>query len=239
MARSESDSPRLLWSELGSSQWVWTTEDLGHIQWVDTGTAGSEIAVSLSAPMTGTVTPVSTQELGYRRARARADYEEAGTDHKDGHLKEWERRTGKRVRLSTEQILEEIAELGFAWRDVARLLGVTVQAVQKWRRGEGASSSNRYKAAGLLAACDLISENYEVQEIASWFEIPLLPGIAISPIDLWCAQRPDLVFDYASGHVEAEQVLDSWQPDWRTQYSSSFEVFEAGDGRPSIRLKDQ
>jgi hypothetical protein len=189
--------------------------------------------------MTGTVTRVTTQELGYRRSRARADLEDAGNDHKDGHLREWASRTGRRARLSVAQILEELAALGFAWRDIARVLGVTVQAIQKWRRGTGASASNRFKAASFLAGCDLIAESYEVQEIASWFEVPLVAGIPVTPLDLWSAERPDLVFDYASGHAEADETLTLWQPDWQTKYRSDFEVFTASDDQLSIRLKER
>lgn len=32
-------------------------------------------------------------------------------------------------------MLSDLAELGFAWRDIARLVKVSVPAVQKWRKG--------------------------------------------------------------------------------------------------------
>ncbi len=136
-------------------------------------------------------------------------------------------------------MLAELAELGFAWRDVARMARVTVQAIQKWRRGAGISGENRHGIASLLAACDLVAERYGIQGVASWFEMPLLPGVPVTPIDLWGAHRPDLVFDYASGHTGPEQILTAWDPEGRDRYRSSFEVFRAEDGRLSIRPKDR
>jgi hypothetical protein len=132
-----------------------------------------------------------------------------------------------------------VADLGFAWRDIARLLGVTVQAIQKWRRGANTSGENRRNIAGLLAACAMLSENYGIQEVASWFEMPLLQGLAVTPIDLWASDRPDLVFDYGSGHgTDPEQTLTNWDPQWRERYRSDFEVFRAEDDQLSIRPKD-
>ena len=84
-----------------------------------------------------------------------------------------------------------------------------------------------------------MTDHYGVQEIASWFEMPLLSGAPVTPIDLWAGGRSDLVFDYASGHSDSEQVLTSWDPRWRERYRSDFEVFRAGDGQLSIRPKER
>lgn len=54
-------------------------------------------------------------------------------------------------------MLSDLAELGFAWRDIARLVKVSVPAVQKWRKGEKASGESHSRVASLLAACDLIT----------------------------------------------------------------------------------
>jgi hypothetical protein len=40
-------------------------------------------------------------------------------------------------------LLSRLSDSGLAWRDVARLTGVTVPAVQKWRRGEGMTGVRR------------------------------------------------------------------------------------------------
>jgi hypothetical protein len=104
--------------------------------------------------------------------------------------------------------------------------------------GERATGESRLKVASLLAACDLIAEHYDVREIASWFEMPLVADVPVTPIDLYATEQPQLVFEYASGHDDPEQVLTSFDPEWRARYRSDFEVFRAGDGELSIRPKE-
>ncbi|HSV66376.1 MAG TPA: transcriptional regulator [Mycobacteriales bacterium] len=180
-----------------------------------------------------------TEDIGVIRQQARDLHEATGELHQRSHYDEWTARTTQRGRSSTRELLDEFAELGFAWRDVARLVGVSVPAIQKWRRGEGTTGENRHKVASLLAACDLVADHYGIREVASWFEMPLLAGVPVTPIELWAGCRPDLVFDYASGHTDSEQVLTSWDTTWRQRYRSDYEVFRAGDGELSIRPKER
>jgi transcriptional regulator with XRE-family HTH domain len=206
---------------------------------IDDGTVGLDLALPPVLPETQTAAMVISEDLGYLRQQARVLHQEIDEHHQRSHFVEWRARTSQRGRSSPAEMLEELARLGFAWRDIARLIGVTVQAIQKWRRGARTTGENRHRIAGLLAACDQVSEDYEIHEVASWFEMPLLDGVPVTPIDLWEARRPDLVFDYASAHADAEQTLSAWDPEWRERYRSDYEVFRAGDGRPSLRLKDR
>ncbi len=155
-----------------------------------------------------------------------------------GLREEWRKTTAERGRASVSSMLVDLADLGFAWRDIARMVGVSVPAVQKWRKGEKASGASRNRIASLLAACDLITKHYLVDDIASWFEMPLSTSAPITPIVLFSANRPELVFEFASGHVDPEDLLTEFDPEWRERYRSDFEVFEASDGNRSIRLKD-
>lgn len=205
----------------------------------DPGTAGmSTSGVDISS--TQTAAKVLTEDVGFGRGRVDALLQDYASLHRETWAYEWRRRTAARSRSSVKEMLAELSDLGFAWRDVARLLGVSVPAVQKWRKGEGHSGETRSKIATLLAACDLIAEHYGVQGIASWFETPVLAGVPITPMDLYVtsAQR-DLVFEHASGHVDPEQILMSFDPDWREHYRSDFEVFRSGDGELSIRAKER
>jgi hypothetical protein len=205
---------------------------------VDNGTAGLNIALPPPVSETQTVSKVLTERIGCLRRQARVLNQEIDEHHQRSHFKEWRDRTSRRGLSSPVDMLDELAELGFAWRDIARAVGVTVQAIQKWRRGARMTGENRHRLAGLLAACDLVAEDYEVHEVASWFEMPMLEAVPVTPIDLWATRRPDLVFEYASGHAGAEQILTTWDPEWREHYRSDFEVFRAGDGQLSIRPKD-
>jgi len=205
----------------------------------ESGTAGAEIKPPPPLSETRTVAKVITEDIGAVRQQARELHDAAGEMHWRSHYLEWTAGTSHRGRSSAQDLLQELANLGFPWRDVARLVGVSVPAVQKWRRGEGSTGENRHKVASLLAACDLVAEHYGIREVASWFEMPLLVGVPVTPIVLWAEGRPDLVFDYASGHTDPEQILTSWDPQWRERYQSDFEVFRADDGQLSIRPKER
>lgn len=178
-----------------------------------------------------------TSEIGGSRSVARTLHEEYDDLHKSIHEVEWRTTAAERGKASVLSMLSELADLGFAWRDIARLVNVSVPAVQKWRKGEKASGDSRIRIASLLAACDLITSHYGVDEIASWFEMPLAVSAPVTPIGLYAANRADLVFEFASGHADPEALLSEFEPDWRERYRSDFEVFDAGDGNRSIRMK--
>lgn len=176
-------------------------------------------------------------EVGGNRSVARTLHQDFDDLHKRITDVEWRTAAAERSKASVASMLAELADLGFAWRDIARMVGVSVPAVQKWRRGEKASGDSRSRLASLLAACDLIAGRYLIDEIASWFEVPLSSSAPVTPIVLYSANRADLVFEFASGHVDPEALLSEFDPDWRERHRSDFEVFEAGDGNRSIRMK--
>lgn len=204
---------------------------------LDPGTAGTDINPPPSLTKTKTVATVLTEDIGYIRGWARNLHTVTDELHQQSQYAEWNARTNTWGRASTQEMLDELADLGFAWRDVAKLVGVSVPAIQKWRRGEGTTGGNRQKVASLLAACDLVCEQYGIHEVSSWFEMPLQLGVPVTPVDLWAGGRSDLVLDFASGHADSEQVLTDWEPQWRDRYRSDFDVFRAADGQLSIRPK--
>lgn len=164
-------------------------------------------------------------------------HEDCDDLHKRIHDVEWRTAAAQRGKASVTSMLTELADLGFAWRELARMVGVSVPAVQKWRKGDKASGDSRSRLASLLAACDLIVSHYMVDEIASWFEMPLTALAPVTPITLYAANRADLVFEFASAHADPEALLTEFDPDWRERYRSDFELFEAGDGNRSLRMK--
>lgn len=202
----------------------------------DRGTT-SESITSPTLPETKLMAARLTEDVGGSRSEARILHEEFDDLHQRSHDVEWRAATAARAKAGVATMLSELADLGFAWRDIARLVGVSVPAVQKWRKGDKASGDSRKKLASLLAACDLITSHYMVEEIASWFEIPLSSSAPVTPIDLYADDRADLAFDFASGHADPEVLLTQFDPDWRERYRSEFEVFEASDGVRSIRPK--
>lgn len=212
------------------------------------GTATSAATVTTSSDTRGTATSESlaqtrgkvqklTEDIGFERQQVGFVAKGFGDLHKRSHDLEWRVRSAEQAKASVLTMLGELGDMGFAWRDLARMVGVSVPAMQKWRRGEKASGDSRQKVASLLAACVLIRENYMVEEIASWFEMPLVKDVPVTPIDLYAEDRADLVFAFASGQEDPEVLLTQHDPGWRERYISDFEVFSAEDGHRSVRLK--
>lgn len=177
------------------------------------------------------------EHAGFLRSRAQQLSADTQGLHRDTQLNEWSDRAMARGKDAPLDLLSTLADLGFSWRAIARMLNVSVPAVQKWRQGAKVSGENRRLLANLVAACDLVAEHYLVNDVASWFEMPLLTDVPITPIDLYAAGRYQLLFEYASGHTDTESLLTQLDPDWRETYRSGFEVFRAEDGQLSIRSK--
>lgn len=181
-----------------------------------------------------------TEEVGWLRSVSHVLGEAATDLHWREQQRELRSRTADRVRATHTEMLNELYELGFSWRNIAKMLNVSVPAVQKWRRGEGVSGAKRKDIAQLLALCDMVSDYYMVRDVASWFEVPILDDAPVTPVELYAAQKLNLVLDYAAGNRrDPESILSAFNPGWREDYSSDFEVFEADDGELSIRPKDE
>lgn len=156
-------------------------------------------------------------------------------------LHHWEERQRLAASRDGRTLLAELGDSGMAWRDVARLVGVSVPAVQKWRRGEGITGANLLKIAGVVALLMCLRENM-IDEPVSWLEIPIRPGVQVTPLDLFMSGRTDLVLELSNEEytsVEATtEVLDEFDPEWRsTRVDENFEVFVASDGIPSLRAR--
>lgn len=136
------------------------------------------------------------------------------------------------------ELLNALSEAGFAWRDIARLVQVSVPALQKWRKGDGMTGANRYKVAKIVALLEVLA-NHFINEPASWLEMPVKEGVSLSRLDLAADGRYDLVLELISDDgdpISATAILDEYRPDWRESLvDGSFEVFTASDGVASIR----
>lgn len=203
-------------------------------------TAPTSSLVQPIEPMTTVANQLDelAEATGSLRSTSKFVAESTSELHKSVLFHSWQNRTNERGKQAPKSLLEEIGDLGFAWRDVARIIGVSVPAVQKWRRAGGVTGENRRRLAGLLALCDEITERYLIQEVASWFEMPISSQAPVTPIDLYAEGQPDLVLEHASGHGDTEQILAAYDPDWRERFRSDFEVYLDFDGEMSIRPKD-
>lgn len=134
-----------------------------------------------------------------------------------------------------EAVLADLAESGFAWRDIARLVGVSVPAVRRWRQGEQSTGQNLLAASRLLAFVQILEADHLISNAASWLEMPLTSAAPVNGLDLVADGLYHDLLDVAANQKSSEEVLDAWQPDWRARYASDFEVFTAADGEMGIR----
>lgn len=206
-------------------------------QIIETSTAPEEVvsAPKLSQTSSSALTQL-TEDVGYLNNQTRILHDDTNELHQDVLSKEWTTTTSSFVRLGMSTLLREIAQFGFAWRDVARLIGVSVPALQKWRNGSSATGQNRTSAAALLAACKMIVKHYQVEDVASWFESPILMGYSTTPIDLYSAGHVGQVFHLAGGHADPEEALSVFDPEWRTKCNLEYEVVQTDEGI-SLRKK--
>lgn len=205
-----------------------------------TAPTGSSMVIEPQEPTATASNQLSdlTQKAGSLRYQAKFVSEDTAEFHADLLFRDWRKRTVVRGKQSPAALLEELSDLGFSWRDIARMLGVSVPAVQKWRRSGGVSGDNRVQLASLLALCDMVKQPV-IHDVASWFEMPLASGVPVTPIDLFAERRPDLVLEHALGPNDVEEILTAYAPDWRDRYQSDFEVYRDVDGAMSIRQKEE
>lgn len=162
--------------------------------------------------------------------------------HQGDYMVEHRVLTSELAGAGGQVLLNELADLGFAWRDIAKMVGVSVPAIQKWRRGEGLTGENARKLARLVAGCEIIQKfNPVITDVAMWFEVPIVDEAPVTPIDLWATGNQQLVFEHArvdvSAKVDPHLTMDSFDPNWRETYRNEFETFRAEDGELSIRAR--
>ena len=181
-------------------------------------------------------------EVGHLRSRTRLLGEDvAETDREVGEVyrealaEQLDVKARMTAKRSVADMLGELADAGFSWRDIARLAGVSVPAVRRWRLGEAATGANRLAVARIVAFVEMLRDDHLVSDVASWMEVPLVPGAPVTAIDLAAAGLLQEVVEIAAGHSTGEDVLNRTQPGWRERYRSDYEVFEAPDGELGTR----
>ena len=173
---------------------------------------------------------------GYTHALARGLSNDAVVLQRRAIAVQLRTRTEETAKRAVPDLLNELAEGGLAWRDIARLVGVTVPAVRKWRQGGPSTSEHRKSIAKLLAFIELLRSEHMVMEGASWLEMTLAES-SITGLDLYASGLIESLVLYAASVLSSEELLDEYDPQWRNSIDDRFEIFTAADGHPSIRLR--
>ncbi|MYA73058.1 MAG: hypothetical protein F4Y27_00025 [Acidimicrobiaceae bacterium] len=148
-------------------------------------------------------------------------------------------RTSAKSRLPTEFLLEELSiDRGLGWSEIARLCGVSVSAVRKWRAGESISSESRRSLARLAAFLDLLQEVGPVGEPAGWLNMRLSDQHTVTAADLYVAGNPQDLLEHAQGHLGVDKLLDHCAPDWRTSSRSEWKIVKLPDGERALTRRE-
>ncbi|BAD56424.1 hypothetical protein [Nocardia farcinica] len=208
---------------------------------LDQGSTASSLLVPPTGVSETTIDAlVQTQDAYLERRHAQTKHTKAADDHRSKYLLEWQERAKLHSERAPVDMLSGLWHSGLSWRDIARLLKVSVAAVQKWRSGEKMSSKNFAHLRDFVAAYDTIAAHKPGVDIASWIDIPILTDVPVTPRDIWVKGDPKLFFEYALGDMKPETVLDAFDPDWRRRYrDDGFEAFVGTDGVLGIRTKDR
>ena len=130
------------------------------------------------------------------------------------------------------ELLDVLAvERGLSWVDIARLVGVSIPALRKWRLGENVSPDNRRKLARLAAFLEMVA-GAPVDDAAAWMELRLASDTTLTAADVYLAGRVDLLLDRAYGRISGYQLLDDFDPEWRRHHAADdrFEKRLGADG---------
>lgn len=197
-----------------------------------TGSTGVE------APRPPTQTMASiTRQFGTLRDETSILDADVSVNHRAAQLQTLDLLARDRARGEVVGLLEELATgRGLGWSEIARLVGVTVQAVNKWRRREPVTGQNRLAVARVAALLELLAD-VPVNDPAGWLEIPVLEGYSLRHLDLYRLNRADLLFELAHLRVAPEAALEELDPNWRARYRLEHEVYEAEDGQLSVRQR--
>jgi len=205
----------------------------------DRGTAADSVTHAVLPSVTKTAAALLTEDVGKIRLDAKTLGLKVGQAHQIVCQHEWSVLTQQRGTQNPVDLLNQLDDMGFAWRDIARLIGVSVPAIQKWRKGERLSGDNRHKLASLVAAIDLLVDHYYLEDVASWFEMRMIESAPVTPMDLWASGERALFFDYGTRHVTPEEALTKYDPDWRERYRTPFVTFRDEEGNLGLRMQEQ
>ena len=148
-----------------------------------------------------------------------------------------EMRTQELTKKPPKELLNRLAmEYGMSWSGIAQAIGVSVQALRKWRFGGSISPENRILLARIVATLYILEE--QITDPASWLEMPVLEGYGPRHLDLLSQKYYKHLLDLAFTYVAPEEVLQIINPNWKTEMYLEHEVFIAGDGLPAIRRRN-
>ncbi|MFK4084008.1 helix-turn-helix domain-containing protein [Kribbella sp. NPDC020789] len=210
------------------------------VEEIETGAPTANAAVRNYVPHKSGTRAYSI-EVAWLRDTATLLNKDVRSLHQESQRDVLDERAYLKARKTVPALLEELgADRGMGWSDIAELVGVSVSAIRKWRKGGDSSPANRFELARLAAMLDFLSE-FAIGDPAQWLEIPfVLPGgIEVRPYELYRDGNVSALLEVASGRTPITAVLDEIEPSWREERRTEYEVFAAEDGQRGIRFRSE
>ncbi len=140
-----------------------------------------------------------------------------------------------RARLGLRGLLAELTDAqGLGWSELARLVGVSVPAVRKWRHGGSITYARLESLARLVAFLDLLHQE-GVADPAAWLSLPVEGGDGrpVAKAEIYLAGGAVDLLLYVKGYLNYNDLLERAPSVERPQPSKN-QLVVAGDGRLSI-----
>lgn len=213
-----------------------TDQAVGYLLQEDQGTQ-SAIGRTVPSPIPLQTLPTFAFRFASLRRDASALTSQIGTDHRETEELTLEHLSAAYRRDSVVEVLNKLSGgWGVGWSDIARVVGVSVQAVRKWRQGAPTSPDHCVSLSRFAALLERL-ENHGIKEPANWLELPVVPGYTPRHIDLYVAGCTGVLLDLAQGLLDSAAALGECAPDWRNSLVREHETFEAEDGNLAIRRR--
>jgi hypothetical protein len=179
--------------------------------------------------------------LEHQAAQLRKDVAALARQTEDTHHRTTRQALAELTQLylqrTADDVLRFLSEnVGMSWSDIALVVGVSVQAIRKWRLGGPVAPANRQALAELAAFTHHLL-NLHIAEPASWLSLPMVPGYRVTRLDLYRANLQEHLCAHVRLHATPEQVMDLYEPQWRDRLRLEHEVFRAEDGYLASRPK--
>ena len=169
----------------------------GTAQRGDGSTGATEVRPAPELPATTTSYRELSDQAGFLRNVVRIIAGDVASLHRNLGHKGLDERAQEFKGLTTRELLNGLNRLGFTWRDVARMMRVSVPAVQKWRKGESASGENHKRLMVLRALMTMLDDFVSPVPpdcpcpigSVSWWCVELCPHRPTAPRSALCLRR--------------------------------------------------
>jgi len=189
-----------------------------------------------------TPTSDSVIDAHWRQRRQHNRHEERllRRGHQDHYGERLAQARAAHSRRDPAQLLTDLScTWGMTWVDIARIVGVSVPAIRKWRiSASNASPENQSRLAALVGFLEVLNEVLGGAAPASWLALPLVERYSVTPRHILDETTAAALLDYAAGNITAVDLLDRIDANWRSTYRSEYEVFTADDGNPALRRRE-